>query len=336
MEPHRPTPTIDHPNDAQRLRDHLEATRQQFESLPDVVGVTLDGGLSRGYGDELSEIDLTLYLSADGYETWTSGRAPVPIGITVVDDQLYDIEIERIDTFESETWSDTEQWDRSYAEILYDPEGRLAAAFDDHLEPPPGLDHAEGLLFDCWWHFRLTTACWIRRGDALQAHYVLDNAIGPLVESLFAVNDEYLPHEKWLVNLSRSLDWRPDDWGTRLQSAMSTGDGSMETVHERRGVIAALWDDIDRYARDQSDDGLPVRWMQRTFYRALSHLVEAERIPLEAWDEAYGSRLLSMDPFAAVATVEAETVTLDATALADLTADDVYEWHYQVVEAVRA
>ncbi|WP_416841537.1 hypothetical protein [Haloferax sp. DFSO52] len=336
MNPHRPRPAIDHPNDLQRLREHLESTRQQFESHPDVVGVTLNGGLSRGYGDELSEIDLTLYLTADGYETWTSGRAAVPTGITVVDGQLYDIEIVQMDTFESEPWSDTEQWDRSYAEILYDPEGRLATAFDEHLDSPPGLDRAEGLLFDCWWHFRLTTACWIRRGDAVQAHHVLDNAIDPLVESLFAVNGEYLPHEKWLVNLSRSLDWRPDDWGTRLQSAVATGDGSMEAVFERRAAIASLWDDIDRFARDQSGDEIPVRWMQRTFYRALSHLVETERIPHETWDATYGNRLLSMEPFASVVSVEDEMVTLDTTALDALTAEDLYEWHYQVVEAVRA
>ncbi|KAB1185070.1 MULTISPECIES: hypothetical protein [Haloferax] len=330
----RPSPTIDRQNQVDRLWDHLEATLPRFEALPGVVGVTLNGGISRGYGDELSEIDVTLYLTDTVHEAWVAGRAPIATGITVVDGQLYDIAVERIEAVEEGTWSETEQWDRSYAEILSDPDGRLAATFDEHLGSPPGLDHAEGLLFDCWWHFELATTCWVHRRDAVQAHYVLSGAVEPLIKSLFAVNEAYLPHEKWLVNLSRSLSWRPDDWETRLQSAIATGDGSMETVHERRDVIASLWDDVDRYARKQADEDVPVRWMQRTFYRALSSLVESEQVPYEKWDAAFGGGLLAMDPFASVARLDGDTVSLDETALDELTADELYDWHYQVVEAV--
>ncbi|KAB1189983.1 DUF4037 domain-containing protein [Haloferax sp. MBLA0076] len=331
----RPTPTIDRPNQVDALRDHLETTLPQFESLPGVVGVTLNGGLARGYGDDLSEIDVTLYLTDDHHDAWMAGRAPIATGITVVDGHLYDIAIERIEAFESGDWSETERWDRSYAEVLFDPDERLADAFEQHLGSPPGLDRAEGLLFDCWWHFELTAGCWIHRGDAVQAHYVLDAAVEPLIKALFAVNDAYLPHDKWLVNLSRSLEWHPDAWETRLQSALASGTGSMDAVTDRRAVIESLWDDIDRYAHGKADEDVPVRMMQRTFYRALARLVDEQRVPYDEWDETFGARLLAMDPFAAVAQVEDDAVSLNADALADLTADEMYDWHYQVVDAVR-
>jgi len=33
----------------------------RFKEFPGVVGITLNGGLSRGYADHLSEIDVTFY-----------------------------------------------------------------------------------------------------------------------------------------------------------------------------------------------------------------------------------------------------------------------------------
>lgn len=71
----RPRPDIPRENRVDDLRAHLDSVLPRFEALPGVVGVTLDGGLARGYGDELSEIDVTLYLTDEGglpLDTWES------------------------------------------------------------------------------------------------------------------------------------------------------------------------------------------------------------------------------------------------------------------------
>ncbi len=51
----RPYVQIESENTIATLRHHLEKMLPEFEALPGVVGLTLNGGLSRGYTDHLSE-----------------------------------------------------------------------------------------------------------------------------------------------------------------------------------------------------------------------------------------------------------------------------------------
>jgi hypothetical protein len=59
----RPTVQLHSPNRSADLRTHLATVLPMVQTLPGVVGITLNGDLSRGYGDHLLEIDLTLYLT---------------------------------------------------------------------------------------------------------------------------------------------------------------------------------------------------------------------------------------------------------------------------------
>ena len=81
----RPVVQIDAPNQLDTLRAHLDRRLPRFAALPGVVGITLNGGLSRGYGDHLSEIDVTFYLTPDAYERWQAGQAPFGTGIQKID-----------------------------------------------------------------------------------------------------------------------------------------------------------------------------------------------------------------------------------------------------------
>jgi len=66
---------------------------RRFVALPGLVSITLNGGMSRGYANHLSEIDLTfyLYLTPDAFQAWQRGKMPVTMGITMLDGQLHDI-----------------------------------------------------------------------------------------------------------------------------------------------------------------------------------------------------------------------------------------------------
>ena len=50
----RPQVQIESENKISTLRRHLEKMLPEFEALPGVIGLTLNGGLSRGYADHLS------------------------------------------------------------------------------------------------------------------------------------------------------------------------------------------------------------------------------------------------------------------------------------------
>ena len=112
----RPQVQIESENKIAALRRHLEKMLPEFKALPGVVGLTLNGGLSRGYADHLSEIDVTIYLTSEAFGDWQSGKPPIAVGITRLAGQLYDIKYVDFNAERVRDWDDTELWDASGCE----------------------------------------------------------------------------------------------------------------------------------------------------------------------------------------------------------------------------
>lgn len=331
----RPSVQVASENRLPHLRDHLNRTLPRLQQIPGVEGITLNGGMSRGYADHLSEVDLTLYLADAEYDLYQRGVSLIPSGIVMVKGQLYDIKITSMTAELAAQWPDVARWDASYAEILFDPHGKLAELLGKQLAEPPACDGAGGPLFECWWHFRLAGDIWIHRGDGLQAHLIFNRAIEPLVKALFIANREYVPHEKWLIHMSRTLAWRPDRWEERLAVALTVPNPTVEAARERQEVIAALWDEIDRHAVMSSCPGFPLRLMQKYHYDLLQWLVSRGQVSLGEWTQRARGATLSGAPFYACVTVEGDQVRFDREQFAALRPSDMYEWFYEIVEAVR-
>lgn len=331
----RPHPQIAAANQRETLYAHLLATLPRLQQLPGVIGITLNGGLSRGFGDHLSEIDVTLYLTTATYSTWQKQQSLLATGITVLNGQLYDIKLVDFAAEVEQPWSDDACWDASYAEILYDPDQKIEALYAQKLAKPPSPEQAGGLMMSCWWHFRLAGDIWIHRGDPLQGHHTFNQAVIPLVKALFIANQEWIPHDKWLLHMSRTLAWQPQQWPQRLQQALSTGDFQLDSLRQRQQVIGELWVELDQYLIDHYWPGLPVHTMQRSFYFLLECLARNGVMSRAAWEAANGGSLFNVDPFHKLVTVDAETVRLDQERLLTLDPTALYEWHYAVAAAIR-
>ena len=334
MRNQRPIVQISRPNELQRLRRHLDSVLPSLQALPGLIGITLNGGLSRGYADTLSEIDLTLYLDSPVYSEWQKGLAPITLGITPVNGVLYDIKVLDYDAEQARRWEAVELWDASYAQVLFDPQGRVADLLSVKLSDPPRQEQAEGSLFRCWWYYHLAGDIWIYRQDALQGHLMLHQALIALLEALFLVNGEYIPHEKWLIHMSRSLAWTPQDWEQSLRAAMSTSDMSVESLVARQSVLDALWHEVDACARARVCPDLPVAMMQRTFYRLLKTLAERGTLSIHEWREMASTEMLNHAPFHELVMRDGDLLRFDRERLSACRPDWFYRWQYEVVQAV--
>jgi len=332
----RPAVQIETRNHAAELRRHLFSLLPAWEALPGVIGITLKGGLSRGYGDHLSEIDVTLYLTSESFAQWQKQQSPLAQGITKFGGQLYDIKVIDFAAAQGQPWSSDTLWDASYAEILYDPDQQLTALFRERLAQRPRVDEAQGLMMSCWWSFRLAGDIWIHRRDVVQGHHHFNQAIIALTKALFVANQEWIPHEKWLFHLSRSLAWTPDQWGERLQAAMSTGDFTIDSLRQRQEIIAALWAELDSYLIARYWPDLPVHMMQKSFYTLLRQLSEVGAMSLGAWAAAGGQSFFNVDPFHKIVTVDEQGVHLQRDRLLALQPEEIYEWHFAVAQAIRS
>ncbi len=136
----RPYVQIKSTNELHALRGHLDAMLPRFTSFEGVVGLTLNGGMSRGYADRLSEVNVTFFLDPDAFQQWQRSKTPIALGITVLEGQLYDIKIVDYAAERERVWDPVTLWDASYAEILYDPDGRLHDLYVEKLADQPDID----------------------------------------------------------------------------------------------------------------------------------------------------------------------------------------------------
>jgi predicted nucleotidyltransferase len=310
----------------------LQNKLKDFESLEGVYGITLNGGMSRGYADKFSEIDLVIYLYQDAYNLWSSGKSPVPTGITKFNNYLYDIKLVSLEEEKLRNWDNIALWDLSYAKVLYDPSGEIKKLIEGKLNNNPRPLQAEGSLFSCWWYFRLAGDIWIFRGDIAQGHYILNGAVTKLVEALFQVNGEYIPHEKWIIHFSRTLSWTPDQWEERILEAMNTGDFSLESLIKRQRAIEKLWEDVDTYITKKECQDFKLKIMQKTFYDLTLMLLRNDFLTFDEWKKYAGTSLLSSEPFHSFITVADDKIIIDRDKALSIEPDHLYSWHYEVLK----
>ena len=89
------------------------AFSKKFKDDSNILGITLNGGVARGTGDEFSEIDLHFYV-----KNKKSKKLPPTADITI-NGVWFDISIYQINKDMKEKWSMNKRWDASFAQILW-------------------------------------------------------------------------------------------------------------------------------------------------------------------------------------------------------------------------
>lgn len=330
----RPYVQLEVNNEIDQLLTHLEAMLPRFQSFPGVMGITLNGGLSRGFADHLSEIDVTFYLDGSGYQTWSTGKAPIPSGIVKLDGMLYDIKLINYEEEDKRQYGEVELWDLSYGKILYDPDGKIRDLFEKKLSEEQEISKAFSLLWESYWNFRLAGDIWIHRGDVLQGHLMLNESIKPMIKALFIANRERIPHEKWLVHMSRTLQWKPGDLEEKLMRAMRAGDFSVEDLGKRQAAIEELNDEIDEYIKGKYYPGFTLKGHQKPFFDLLRDFVKKGSVLREDWEKAADLEDLNTDPLHMITEIQGDRILLNKEKLLSIEPKDLYSWHYEVVREV--
>ncbi|MGH4124248.1 MAG: hypothetical protein ACREV6_15080 [Clostridium sp.] len=263
-------------------------------------------------------------MNKNQYDEWQKGKSPIPLGIVKLSGYLYDIKVVALESEKERLWDSVALWDLSYSKILFDPKGKIAELMEDKLSNKTSPFIAQGLMFSPWWYYKLAGDIWIHRGDALQGHFILSKAIVPLIEVLFIANNEYIPHEKWLIHMSRSLNWKPEHWEQKLAKAMSTGDLSMQSLIERQAAIETIWKDIDLYLINKECPDFKLYIMQKDCYDLVKFLVKRETVTVEEWKAKASLAMLNGDPFCKIVTVDNEKIILDKEKFLSINQEDMY------------
>ncbi len=331
----RPYVTISINNKIDELMRHLEEkVMPKLMALPGMIGITLNGGLSRGFADHLSEIDISVYLNDESFTQWCTDKSPIPLGIVKLENIVYDIKIIQFNGEYDRQYGDVELWDLSYAKILHDPENKISELFKEKLEVKVEIFEATNLLWECYWNFQLAGDTCINRRDTMQGHFILNKSIKLLIKSLFIVNKERIPHDKWLVHMSYTLNWKPNKWKERLTEAMNTNNFTVEGLIARQRAIKGLWNEIEDFVKDRCYPEFSLMTSQKSLYNLLVCLVERGEISVTEWQKMANITVLNMDPLYMITEIREGKIILNKEKLLSVKEEDMYSWHFEIITSV--
>ena len=291
---HRPHGTLPVSNMLPEMMKNVEEYVQKLSANRDVIGITLCGGLSRGYGDSLSEIDLNVYLQESRLPEWEKGRGPIPQGDHMGTKYHMDVSFLSLKAEAKQEWSLLKKWDASYTKILYDPTGIIEKLLDskDVFTAEEKHSIALGNYLDCVYFGDIVVRQWTQRLDPLVANQMISKGIPALCNLLFLVNDEYPPFEKWLVNYSYSLHWRPVDWRKRLEEITQVRQASMSEVKRRSAAFMRLYREVwgKVVGEEYSETGL----LELDAFETLQFVIR-EQPTLEEFTERYDIKQLGYE-----------------------------------------
>lgn len=304
-------PTIRRRNLYRRyLSRATELVQAWSKRYPGIEAIMLTGGVARGYADEHSELDLTIFVSPATFRSWVRLRqSPLPEGDNLVDGTWVDTQLTTIQIERERRWEPLRVWDASFAKILLDRRGRLATLLEKKIVPPSNSWrlHDEAIVAE--WFVELGLE-WINRTDVVAAHHLLNRALDHFLSLLFGAQGERLPFDKWQINLSHTLPILPRGYEKQLRDWLSVRSFSTRDVRRRARAAEVL-----------------LGWWKETFHntwqRSAVHdaIVGLRRGPilLDEFQERFGEHALLKFPLRAVTSVKRERarwiVRLDSEAL---------------------
>ncbi len=233
------------PGDKNLYSTYLKIARdfvKRFERKKGVIGAALIGGSGRGNVDKYSDIDIAIFvkrgtdlgMKKEG-ETFVklSGNRKVKIDWGIAE---YESELKG-------TWSMEKRWAYSQCKIIYDPEGKVKRLIDKKLIFPEKEREwllMEGVEQAHYWGIAVPEKL-AYRGDMISAHYSINLGLAMLLQTLFALNKQFIPSPHWRIWFARKLKWKPKDFDEKIREIILVKEFTLEELKRRQKALLYLW-----------------------------------------------------------------------------------------------
>jgi predicted nucleotidyltransferase len=204
----------------------LSASQQYIDELSnysEVVGIIITGGLARGFVDRFSDIDIEVFLYGTDFEIWER-ESPIELNRRVGDHEV-EIEFFNYEEFSDSSydyilWTMENRWDKSHSKIVYDPYKKIVNLINSKVVFRKGelKDSLTRTHKYAYWFGNIVAESWLQRGDVVSAAGSINNALENLVDFLFLLNSEFIPHKKWKYFYVKELNRLPRDFAERFDA----------------------------------------------------------------------------------------------------------------------
>jgi len=266
-------------NQIREFRQTAEKLVSQMSPFEGVVGIVYMGGLTRGFADKYSDVDIVVFLNRKDEDLSRRIRK------MSVDEQRrsgvdIDLMVHPLTDFRKWKLDEPTLWDYSKARVVFDRNKEVGKILKKKLRVSRSFwirriaEYAEYVKWYCCppgEDVGTMAEAWIDRGDLASAHYCLNYSIDLLLGIIFALNKEFLPAPKWRVFYANSLKWLPADFSRHINEAMITKDFSRRDFGRRMSAIRKLWREI--VPKIEQDTGLALGSLSKYYVEAVLHQV---------------------------------------------------------------
>lgn len=244
--------TLKGKNEIKMFRQVAEKIKGKLVENEGVVGIIFIGGLTRGFADEYSDVDIIVLTSRKSKILMEKIRqiADQEHNLSGLD---IDLEAHFLEDFARSRWDEMDKWDFSHAEIVYDVNGEIHDLIKRKVRV--AKDFWLKRIVVCGEHLKwyccppqkdvgTITEAWIDRGDLISAHYCLNYSVDLMTQMIFALNKEFLPAPKWSVFYSYGLNWLPKDFKKLVEEALTARELTTPELNRRLKVLRRMWLDV--------------------------------------------------------------------------------------------
>lgn len=168
------------------------AFAEKFKTDSNIKGITLNGGVARGTGDEFSEIDIHFYV------TNKESKELPPNGDITINGVWFDITLYEIKKELKESWSMDKRWDASSAKILWQRDNVISDLLKSKVKFEKG-EHKKIIdetLFKAGWCVQLAEL-FIERKELHHGHLLINESLNAFIDYYFLKQRQFIPYYKW-------------------------------------------------------------------------------------------------------------------------------------------
>lgn len=260
-------------------RIHLRTAKSIAKQLSEdkrVEGVIFLGGLTRGFADLYSDIDIAVLVRGnEGSLRRSIERMSRAESLRTGFDM--DLEVHSVEGFRSLEKTDWRRREYAEARIAYDRDGTTARLVSEMVSVPEGfwVDRiVKDWMYLQWYAcpgkgFKSIAEIWVERGDVESAIHCLNYSMDLLLELLFAINRQFTPVPKWRLHHARRLEWRPRGFETALRDLLVVDSMTSAEVTRGAAVFRKMRSQLERRVAAStglSREALVRRFVDRAVY----------------------------------------------------------------------
>ena len=267
----------------------------------EVLGIVLLGGLGyRDFLDEYSDIDLSVFTTRKG-----KTKFPLPFEFHYKHKNLrLEFNIHQLvfeDEYEGEKWNTSKIEAYSKGKVIYDTENKITNLIKEKtvFDEEAAFYRLIWIIQQYKWRGQIHAIRAYKRGYPEASHDLLNNCSDLLVEAVYLLNKQYVPHKKWGFVF---LDKLPNNYQLleKFKKALLVKDYSLRDIKRRLKLLDEIYEIIIAkiYDKYPSFPLNPYEYYYRNFVqinketsidRAFSELVFDNNLTEEDKDEVFGN-----------------------------------------------